>query len=687
MLRLNTYLILLCAVITGTFTAVFSLRARDTLNSSFERVRDVQEASVESLVRAQLDAHLFVLSRDREEIERDSEIAKAILLRSRHGATRPLSAKLLELRKRFQCDFVGAIDSDKSVFGIDLDQAGVGQPGFDNIALVYGRVALVAKAKAQWVSETVGFVVFGYFLNETLAPEIFKSTNVRVTFANPRSPKPEAQAHEVRFGDAGAVVRFGIKDSFISQVRSASEGTILLSGVVSFLAIALLIYILLNRGFLRGFHELLECVRRAGDALEEGIVENIKIRRRAIREINDLSYVFETYTKSLASFSAKIRSKSRNELLGEVSAQIAHDMNGAINALELAVDPANGDRFSQREGKQLESLFGRLRAITTGVKRELKLAEFSEPGNGRAASIFVSDEPYSKEQLLPLVEEVVAEKSLEAERINKGPVLLSGWEEAFSSFSKIQKHEFQRVLANLIDNAIDASNGHEAIFVELDGQKDRVFVRVRDAGTGISPDLISKLGMRGFTSGKSNGSGLGLWHAKEVVNHWDGEISIESQLGSGTTVEVSLRAVPPPKWFVPSISLAGVSEILVLDDETYVHAVLRERFGDFLKGSRCTLNCFTEAGKLLAHFHRNSAREQTLVLCDFDLRGEWTGLEVIEELRDAPRKILITHHADQSELRAACEQLGVGLLSKTNLTSIPILMSSSVARHRRGGRQ
>lgn len=101
----------------------------------------------------------------------------------------------------------------------------------------------------------------------------------------------------------------------------------------------------------------------------------------------------------------------------------------------------------------------------------------------------------------------------------------------------------QRVLANLIVNALSYSADDSPVVVTAAERDDRVYVVVRDRGRGIDPaDLphIFEEFQRGRLASDDGGSGLGLTSVKLLVERMGGAVSIESDLGDGTTVTFDL---------------------------------------------------------------------------------------------------------------------------------------------------
>ena len=105
----------------------------------------------------------------------------------------------------------------------------------------------------------------------------------------------------------------------------------------------------------------------------------------------------------------------------------------------------------------------------------------------------------------------------------------------------------QEVLFNIFQNAVDAMPRGGQIRVDVDGPSDSAVVRVRDTGIGIAPEHQARLFSPFFTT-KTRGTGLGLAISKRMIEAHGGRLEIESELGKGTEVRITLpreNAVEP----------------------------------------------------------------------------------------------------------------------------------------------
>lgn len=99
-------------------------------------------------------------------------------------------------------------------------------------------------------------------------------------------------------------------------------------------------------------------------------------------------------------------------------------------------------------------------------------------------------------------------------------------------------------LANVIDNAIDASRSGGRVDVDLQPHaSEKVQINVRDCGSGIAETDLPHIFEPFFTTkAVGEGSGLGLAITRQVVEDYGGELRVASQSGDGTLVSITLPA-------------------------------------------------------------------------------------------------------------------------------------------------
>jgi len=108
----------------------------------------------------------------------------------------------------------------------------------------------------------------------------------------------------------------------------------------------------------------------------------------------------------------------------------------------------------------------------------------------------------------------------------------------------ITDHDLGKIIEELIDNGLKFSEKGEAATVETQVEGDHFVISIRDQGRGMSQDQIDDIGAliqfdRWFY--EQQGSGLGLTIVKRLVELYQGEFEIKSNVDQGTTVCVYLR--------------------------------------------------------------------------------------------------------------------------------------------------
>ncbi|MBX2822024.1 MAG: hypothetical protein KTR29_20175 [Rhodothermaceae bacterium] len=135
------------------------------------------------------------------------------------------------------------------------------------------------------------------------------------------------------------------------------------------------------------------------------------------------------------------------------------------------------------------------------------------------------------EQVLDLLAQLAKNQSI-ALTISKSPGRV---------FVLLDEHSFERVLYNLIGNAIKFTPAG-SVDVEIKPEPDKVSIHVRDTGIGIDeafiPYLFDEFKQEPSVEVHSDGSGLGLAISAKLVDMMNGKIEVDSQKGVGSTFTV-----------------------------------------------------------------------------------------------------------------------------------------------------
>ena len=116
-------------------------------------------------------------------------------------------------------------------------------------------------------------------------------------------------------------------------------------------------------------------------------------------------------------------------------------------------------------------------------------------------------------------------------------------------FTRGDLTRLQRVMANILDNAIKYTDAGGKVILSVKGMPTHVVLAFRDSGIGIGeadmPYIFERF-YRGDRSRSTPGNGLGLSLALSIVRAHGGDISVESCPGKGSTFTIRLPRIFPP---------------------------------------------------------------------------------------------------------------------------------------------
>jgi two-component system sensor histidine kinase/response regulator len=217
-----------------------------------------------------------------------------------------------------------------------------------------------------------------------------------------------------------------------------------------------------------------------------------------------------------------------------------------------------------------------------------------------------------------------------------------------------------QVLINLVNNAIKFTD-HGEIHVScevLETGADRIQLQftVRDTGIGMTPEQTARL-FRAFsqadesTTRKYGGTGLGLSISKRLVELMNGTITLESELGTGTSVRFTgwfgLTDLPERRATVPN-ALNGL-RVLLVDDNVHARKVLADTLGML----PVRIDLAGNAGQALDMIHTADGNAPyAAVFTDLEMPG-MDGIALINAVRDddvltgMPRLVLLAAHGSE----------------------------------------
>lgn len=244
-------------------------------------------------------------------------------------------------------------------------------------------------------------------------------------------------------------------------------------------------------------------------------------------ELGVLAEAFTRMARTLAVAEERNVAQSRLALLGEVAANIAHEVRTPLASLRSAGQMlAAGDRdraTTERLATLIVSEADRLHNVVTNLVRAAR-----PPSGLRTPSDLMQLVAHAVATLDPLLSE--GGRAIEVH----GPVA--------PLTVDVDPDQIQQVLLNLLRNALDASEGRDTVLVEVSARQDVAILEVRDAGPGFAASVLEHP-FAPFHTTKPAGTGLGLAIVRRIVEEHGGQVAIGNLDRGGACVSVRLPKV------------------------------------------------------------------------------------------------------------------------------------------------
>ena len=233
--------------------------------------------------------------------------------------------------------------------------------------------------------------------------------------------------------------------------------------------------------------------------------------------------------KDLKKTQEKLLKTERFAAIGELAGMIGHDLRNPLQGISGAAYYLKTRSISEEDDKGREMLATIERCVEYSNKIVNDLLE------------------YSKEIRVELEEtnpKLLIEDSL---RQVSTPAHVDIVDETISAPElQIDKGKMERVFVNLIRNAFDAMQNGGRLTIKSESAGGDVVFSFSDTGTGMTPEVMSKLWTPLFTT-KAKGMGFGLAICKRIIEAHGGKITAQTEEGKGSVFTVTLPQKPKIK--------------------------------------------------------------------------------------------------------------------------------------------
>jgi signal transduction histidine kinase len=240
-----------------------------------------------------------------------------------------------------------------------------------------------------------------------------------------------------------------------------------------------------------------------------------------------LSNILEERNEMILSLERLNRSASINALASTISHEInqplgASRLNAQFAEMKLESDPSN-----------ITFVRGLIKSILTDIDRASTIVKnLSRLSSNQSNSVSNINLAESINQVIE-----ISKGKLRASKIIMELDCPSHYQ------ISVNTSEWQQVLINLINNAIDALDavnfGNKIINIAAKQEGKVIKIHIQDNGLGIAAGQESKI-FDLMVSNKETGSGIGLWLSKNIINRFGGEITAHNAIDGGACFVIKL---------------------------------------------------------------------------------------------------------------------------------------------------
>jgi CheY-like chemotaxis protein len=302
----------------------------------------------------------------------------------------------------------------------------------------------------------------------------------------------------------------------------------------------------------------------------------------------------------------------RFRALERMAAAVTHDFNNDLAIIAGVTDLLLGDgavaptpdperaylQMIRRATDDATALIGRLRAFhrPQGDPRSLTRADLGDV----------------------VAEAVTACTATATEREATPPDIRLSWDPSQPVYVYGDRDDLRQAAVELILNAIEACHPGKPVWVSCESPPDGPRLIVQDGGEGMASSVVDRCFEPFYTTRHGHGRGMGLAIVHGAVRRHGGHVSIESRIGEGTKVTISL---PPASASSTrdaddgESTRVGLLRVLVVDDNPAVRAVVEA----FLVGDGHEVEIAANTGEALQKIQDG---RYDLILTDQSMPGQ-----------------------------------------------------------------
>ncbi len=371
-----------------------------------------------------------------------------------------------------------------------------------------------------------------------------------------------------------------------------------------------------------------------------GTIERLSDQITDVQD-DDGAGMLQGLTSAHNSIEDQLNEVLRLSSIGEVAAEVAHDLNNFLSTILFRIEIMLLD-VDHGQAPAAESLVDGLRQIGLAARDGGEALE--------RISALAKASPYE-----PNVDVDLCEIIREAAELSQGRVDQSNLHQLVYDLAPVptivgSPAGLRTVFTNLIINAHHALEGEGEIHLRTFQQGGLVCVEIIDNGVGMSPDVLSHLQEPFFTTKGEAGTGLGLTVSHKVITQHQGTIEFASEPGQGTTVTVRLpltQSEPIARASTEEGETAGSSPVLAVEAPVPVrvmvvddHSGMRRVASEALYGAGFEVEATGSPDQARATFEAGGENVPAVLVTDLRM-PDMPGGDLVRRVREvAPETVI-----------------------------------------------
>jgi signal transduction histidine kinase/ActR/RegA family two-component response regulator len=306
------------------------------------------------------------------------------------------------------------------------------------------------------------------------------------------------------------------------------------------------------------FHDV-TLTRRAASSLK---LQKDELERRVRERTGELERAHEQLKREVEerkSTERQLAQAQKMESLGRLAGGVAHDFNNLLTAILGNVELTRLDL--PEDSPLLQNLD--------------EIQHASESAQALVRQLLVFGRKHVAEVMVVDLRQALTDSTRLLRRLLGADVKVELGLPERPLYARLDPMQFEQVIVNLAVNARDAMPRGGRLVIKLESLNGQARVTVTDTGVGMTEEVRARVFEPFFTTkpvGKGTGLGLSLVFA--VVRQSDGNVTVESKLGKGTSFVLEFPEAEPheaPQLGKPSEALAGISggteKIVLVEDQ------------------------------------------------------------------------------------------------------------------------